>query len=248
MQLYIIRHAQSTNNARWLETRSSLGRDEDPGLTEIGKKQAQILGEFLSRSSSINPLHEHDPRNQAGFDLTHLYCSLMLRSVQTGTELAKATGLPLEGWVELHETGGMITGDGEMEPYRGIPGKPRSYFEENYPDLILPDGVDENGWWNRPFEGEEERPLRAQRVIQKLITRHGRSTDRIAIVTHGAFSNYLIRGLIGLTENASLWFDLSNASITRVDFIRDRDQPENIFRVIFYMNRLDFMPNELITP
>jgi len=248
MQLYIIRHAQSANNARWLETRSSLGRDEDPGLTEIGKKQANRLGEFLSKPSSMDPLHEHDPRNLAGFNLTHLYCSLMLRAVQTGTGLSKATGLPLMGWVDLHETGGMITGDGEVEPYRGMPGKSRSYFEKNYPGLILPDEVGENGWWNRPFESEEERPLRAQRVIQRLTEQHGSTEDRIAIITHGAFSNYLLRGLIGLPDEAPLWFDLSNASITRVDFLKDRDNPENVFRVIFYTNRLDFLPEELITP
>ena len=47
MQLYFIRHGQSENNARWMSTGSHRWRSEDPGLTEVGQQQAEILAQFL---------------------------------------------------------------------------------------------------------------------------------------------------------------------------------------------------------
>ncbi len=41
MQLYIIRHGQSFNNALWDRTGGGNGRLPDPHLTEIGQQQAE---------------------------------------------------------------------------------------------------------------------------------------------------------------------------------------------------------------
>ena len=49
MELYLIRHGQSTNNARWetLDGRSTVPVS-DPTLTEKGVRQAELLAEFLA--------------------------------------------------------------------------------------------------------------------------------------------------------------------------------------------------------
>ena len=52
MQLYFIRHGQSTNNALWDSTSEEKVRVEDPELTDIGKKQAQHLAEYIQRKDS----------------------------------------------------------------------------------------------------------------------------------------------------------------------------------------------------
>ena len=43
MELYMVRHAQSINNALWDRHQSSEGRLPDPGLTELGNEQAARL-------------------------------------------------------------------------------------------------------------------------------------------------------------------------------------------------------------
>jgi len=102
MQLYFIRHGQSENNALWMSTGSYKGRGEDPGLTAVGRQQAEILAQFLRRADSTLR-QPFDFQNVAGFGTTHLYSSLMVRAVATGTIIADALDLPLAAWEDLHE-------------------------------------------------------------------------------------------------------------------------------------------------
>ena len=47
MQLYLIRHGQSTNNARWeAQENYDTYRSSDPTLTEKGIRQAELLADF----------------------------------------------------------------------------------------------------------------------------------------------------------------------------------------------------------
>jgi 2,3-bisphosphoglycerate-dependent phosphoglycerate mutase len=242
MQLYFIRHAQSENNQHFIETGSMIGRIPDPDLTPTGRQQARVLADFLRKyhpNHQSRP-HGHDPQNLSGYDFTHLYCSLMVRSVVTGTELARALDLRLVGWPDLHESGGMYDLDPETGERVGLPGLSRADFRHHYPDLVLPESVDENGWWNRPHEAIEERRLRARRFLRNLLERHGDSGDRVAVISHGGFYNHLLRAVLGLPEADRLWFTINNTAITRIDFEGEQTW-------VSYMNRLDFMPEELIT-
>ena len=45
MTLFLIRHAQSANNALYDSSGSTIGRVEDPELTSLGVRQAQILAD-----------------------------------------------------------------------------------------------------------------------------------------------------------------------------------------------------------
>jgi len=111
MQLYFIRHGQSENNALYDLTGSNKGRNADPGLTAAGRQQAALLAQFLRQSNPEAPIIGRDAQNVAGFGLTHLYTSLMTRSVATGSVVAEALGLPLEAWEDLHEGGGIYLED-----------------------------------------------------------------------------------------------------------------------------------------
>ena len=72
------------------------------------------------------------------------------------------------------------------------------------------------------------------------------SDDRLAIVTHGGFSNYLMRAMLQISpeepDNRKLGYRLiyNNCAISRFDFIDNR-----VFMV--YNNRADFLTDELIT-
>jgi 2,3-bisphosphoglycerate-dependent phosphoglycerate mutase len=240
MQLYFIRHAQSTNNALWDATGSSKGRIIDPELTDAGRQQALFLAQFLCVANPSSNSNGRDLQNTAGFGITHLYTSLMVRAVATAAAIAHALRLPLQAWPELHEAGGIYREDHLTGQLIGLPGKDRTYFTNNYPELILPDWLDGSGWWNRPFEQPEERPLRARRILEELLKRHGRTQDRVAMVSHGEIYNHLLTALSNLPSRDGLWFALNNAAITRIDF-------EGNGVVFVYKNRADYLPVEIIT-
>ncbi|MEJ2747563.1 MAG: histidine phosphatase family protein, partial [Anaerolineae bacterium] len=201
--------------------------------------------EFLARPASGIPAPERD--NRDGFGLTHLYCSLMERAILTGTYIAQATGLPLVGLVDIHEWGGIYHIDEANNERIGLPGPDRNYFTSRHPHLILPESLNHEGWWNREPETQEERPLRARRFWQFLLKEHGGTDDRVAIVSHGGFTQTLLATLLNrdapditLGLPANVWFVANNVSISRFDFEADH------FR-IGYLNRVDFLPDELIT-
>jgi 2,3-bisphosphoglycerate-dependent phosphoglycerate mutase len=226
MQLFFIRHGQSANNLLYATTGSDIGRDSDPILTETGYQQAALLADYLARES---------------FNLTHLYTSLMVRSVSTGMVLADRMGLGIVAWPDLHEEGGIYLSDGQGNRV-GQPGKDRMYFETHFPKLILPETLNSAGWWNRPYEEIEERPARARRFLQELLTRHGGTDHRVAVISHGGFYNLVLNALLNLPEKNWVWFILNNTAITRIDFSSDPDRIEFV-----YHNHTRFLPNQLIT-
>lgn len=243
MQLYFIRHAQSENNQIYAETGSHSGpkRRDDPELTPLGYQQAGKLAHFLRDHGRPDARKEwgYDTQNLAGFGITHLYCSLMVRAVATGSIVSKALGLPLVAWEEFHEVGGIHRKDDQTGERIGLPGKNRPYYEEHYPELILPASLGEDGWWAfRPFEDREARIPRARRILDQLQTRHGNSEDKVAVISHGGTYGILLRTFYNLPWG--YWFSLSNTAITRIDFLEDRT-------TVRYMNRLDFMPYDMAT-
>jgi 2,3-bisphosphoglycerate-dependent phosphoglycerate mutase len=257
MQLYFIRHAESANNRLYLDTGTSQGRSEDPELTPLGRQQAQHLAQRLANpalylQSSLS--RRFYPADQVP-TLTHLYCSLMVRAVETAQTAAQTLGLPVQAWPDLHETGGiyldMPNGSLDTTMRMGQPGKPRSYFTQHYPGLQLPAEVSEQGWWNRPFEEEDARVERANRVLGDLLVRHAApcpdgTEERVAVVSHGGFYNYFIRVVLGLpprqriNDLSDTWFELNNTAITRLDY-------HNGSWLVAYLNRVDDLPLEMIT-
>jgi 2,3-bisphosphoglycerate-dependent phosphoglycerate mutase len=240
VQLYFIRHGQSENNLLWQRTGASVGRSEDPELTPTGQRQAEALAHYLHQTPPVVGVTRPDNQNVSGFGITHLYSSLMVRAVNTGTILSRALGLPLVAWEDTHERGGIYRRDEQTGERIGVAGNNRSYFEEHYPDLALPASLGDAGWWSRPYETAEQALCRAECFLRDLLERHGDTEDRVALVSHGGFYNSLIVSLLALPAQDGYWFSLNNAAITRMDF-----HPDGVGLV--YANRVDFLSRELIT-
>lgn len=247
MELYFIRHGQSISNANW--NQSDFLPPPDPELTEAGHTQAARLASYLSERQVIHENGCWNLQNHAGFGLTHLYTSPMQRAVDTAFPTAKALGLPLTLWPEIHEEGGAFVHypDGKEEI---LPGNPRSYYEQRYPDLHLPDRLDEQGWWrSRPVETVEEGHERALQVVNELIARHGdqqgQPEQRVAIFSHGGFFLHMMSVLFKMqyrqgANGARVWLFMNNTGITRIDIRKDEI-------LLCYVNRADHLPMELIT-
>jgi 2,3-bisphosphoglycerate-dependent phosphoglycerate mutase len=239
MRLYFIRHGQSSNNALWDATGASDGRSEDPDLTEIGKQQAAALAEFI-RAKDAQADGKAPAAHRDTFGFTHLYSSLMVRAVRTATALSEAIRVPLVAWPEIHETGGIYLKDRQSGTYHGQPGKTRSFFQNNFPQLVLPEALNAGGWWNRPSETEAEWLPRAKGVLHSLVERHAGTDDRVAIISHGGFYQLLIREIFEMKGSKGGFF-LFNTGITRLDF-----SPDGLADLIYH-NRTDHLPGALIT-
>ncbi len=128
MRFYFIRHGQSVNNAIYEATGRSDGRSEDPQLTEIGQQQARLLADFL-RAKDAQASGNAQALKRDYFGFTHLYTSLTLRAVQTGTAVSEALNIPLVAWPEIHETGGIYLEDPASGELGASPAKPGRFFK-----------------------------------------------------------------------------------------------------------------------
>ncbi|HEX9331893.1 MAG TPA: histidine phosphatase family protein [Anaerolineales bacterium] len=253
MEFYFIRHGQSQNNANW--NNPDYKESPDPALTDLGLEQAHYLAEFLKKNQTITDDKVWNIQNRYGFGLTHIYTSLMERAVSTAAPIAQALDIPLLAWKEIHEEGGIFSrGDKRSSPVDkanvlGLPGRPRSFFAQNFPTLTLPEDLDETGWWNRPFEAEDERQIRADQVFADLLARHkdreGQPEDRIAFVSHGGFFMRLMSAILKLPWRQAAfglrsWIILNNCSISRFEVHKEEIN-------IAYLNRTEYLPDHLVT-
>lgn len=252
MQLYIIRHGQSTNNVSM--ARDPDDRVVDAPLTELGHKQAECLAQYLATA----PNRDTGVEKQYGFPLitpeigvgfTHLYCSPMQRALQTAQPIAKALGLTPHVWVEIHEHGGQHLKVNGVPT--GFPGKTRAELLAEFPDYVLPDDFREDGWW-RVENGEEDIIgcfSRALRVAHKLHQRAAQNrqagiSERIAMITHGTFIDALLKALFNQLPASPanmLYYTHYNTGMTRLDFM-----PSGYPR-FRYLNRVDHLSPDLIS-
>ncbi len=233
MELYIIRHGQSTNNA----LRSAVGRVHDAPLTEIGVRQAEALAAHLAGGPYPESLWE----SRAGYDFDHLYCSAMQRALQTAAPVSKALGLKPEVWVEVHEQGGIYL-DSDDGQYVGYPGMTRAEIMERFPDYVLPETVTESGWWSdKTYENIGTASGRAIAVAEILIARSKQGDERIALISHGFFVSLLIKALLNQLPSATTYYHHYNTGISRIDI-----QPDAPL-ILRYLNRTHHLTPELLT-
>jgi 2,3-bisphosphoglycerate-dependent phosphoglycerate mutase len=242
LELYFIRHAQSINNVFYEDESQATyfdNRVPDPDLTSKGEEQAKIVADYLSQPFKVSGA---DPQNRNGFGLTHLYCSLMLRAVKTGTAISKSTRLPLVAFPDIHETGGIF--DVEMadeEPvFVGQPGLGRAYYQKHFPDLVIPEDLPDDGWWNRDIEPRENYLPRAQKIIDQLLKNHAGKNHRVGLVLHGGIFARILTALLDI-KREKYWFLMNNCAISRVDVEDDGHV------LLMYLNKVEHLPDHLIT-
>jgi len=236
MILYLIRHGQSTNNlldAELKERTEQSPYDEymkrrvsEPPLTANGEKQADQLGRFIGN-----------------LPVAHLYCSPMLRTMQTMRPVAASLGRAPSVWVDLHEHGGIFQRAGADAEAVGLPGMGRTEMAANFPGYRL-DGIDDKGWW---FGGEEDRAgchARAARVLEELhrMAQKLAADETVAAISHGTFMDSLLKAIVGRLPGDEFYFNHHNTGITRIDFLPWEGRSSVAF--IRYVNRIDHLADD----
>ncbi|MFN7035780.1 MAG: histidine phosphatase family protein [Bellilinea sp.] len=235
MRILFIRHAQSTNNLLWDQTGSNDGRSSDPNLSELGIKQSLALRDHFGRYLSMKAAVQFpDLKN------IYLYSSLMWRSLQTAQPIADRYNLPILGLRDLHEVGGVYLKDPETELNVGLPGKKPSELKMAYPRLQFVEELDGQGWYNASYELDEQAHQRAKRVVNWLMEQH-RNTDHVVVlISHGAFFNYFMNELLGITPPYQGWFVMNNTGVTQIEV-----EKEELY--ILFINRIDHLPVDWIS-
>lgn len=247
MILYIIRHAQSANNriAAGIEYEVYMrDRSPDPPLTELGHLQAQTVAQHLAESAAAEPC---DARETADTRITHLYCSAMLRTLQTTQAVAQTLALAPEIWLDLHEHGGLFHGNPRNgDNLRSYPGITRQQVGREFAGFVLPAEITEEGWWRGVYEdmpGCYARAIRVARTLRRRAeaNRAAGIAERIALISHGTFIDCLLKALFNQAPQRQLFYFHYNTAITRVDF-----RPDDTL-LLRYLNRTQHLPAELLS-
>ncbi len=245
MKLFLIRHAQSANN--YLAEQAKLEeymdqRSAEPPITEIGQRQAQLVADHLANNAHPESGQERGNPHQRGYGFTRLYCSPMLRTMQTALPISKALGLKPELWMDIHEHGGIFQGDPQKGTVVDCFGLTRQEMLAQFPDYVLGDEVTDKGWWPGGYEEMEGCYQRAHRVAEQLCE-WGKTlpNERIALVAHGTFMDALLKAILGQDFASQFYYSHYNTAITRVDYT-----PRG-FILLRYINRTEHLPADLIT-
>ena len=228
MHVYLIRHAESENNA--LREDAMGQRKVDPDLTALGYQQRDKLAEFIARA---------DDGIYGKFGITNLYASAMYRSLLTAEPLSQALNLRTRLWLDLHEKGGLFQRqNGFVMGFRGMT---RTAIARQFPGYDMPDEVSEDGWYAAELAHEPETHsfYRAIKVAKALRQRR-HSDDVIALVSHAGFMDVLLKAIFDQLPSRphSMRYYHQNTAITRVDYAGGRP-------ALAYLNRCDHLPAEL---
>ena len=221
MDFYLIRHGQSVNNA------SPDALEPDPALTNLGREQADQVGKALKEKG-----------------IHRIYCSPMLRALQTAEIIGRILSLPPHVYVGLHEWDG-IWEAGVGRYGATLPGLTRTQMREICPNVVLPDDVTDEGWLFSEWGNVElmlQRAFRDSKLfIQQAEATHGESVERVAVVSHGGFLATMICAFLELTPNDDPdHFAHRNGAISKI-----RKTPEGT--QLRYLHRISHLPKEMLT-
>lgn len=247
MKLYLIRHAESANNAAWSNAAGEPhARKPDPEITDIGHAQSAFLARHIATPGTEPRQGALKSAGEPHYHFKTLYCSLMTRSAQTADYIAAQNRLAPIALPDVFERKGLFDHDDQGNEI-GVAGPGRSYFENKFPSLILPDELDENGWWDRPVESDSSFIPRVAEALESIIKQHQHSNNSVALVVHGDFLDQSINYLMNVPRTPanyrSPWvanWVFHNTSVSRIDIT---DKARNVI----YLNRIDHLPAEFVT-
>ena len=218
MEIYLIRHAQSTNQV--LDNREDIVFD--PHLTDLGHQQADHLARFFEAGEESVRFAESR--------VDRLVCSPMWRALQTARPLAEVLDLRPEVWVDVHEQ--VLTSENQL-------GSTREEISTAFPGYVLPDVVTDEGWWRGGRETRSGRMERALKVSGQLQERAAEG-EHLAIVSHARFIDSLLKAVQNQLPSRRTWYHHGNTAVSRIALTEERLE-------IRYLNRMSHLPPDLVS-
>ncbi|QDT09955.1 histidine phosphatase family protein [Planctomycetes bacterium K23_9] len=223
MHLYLIRHAESENNAK-----PAYQRVEDPGLTPVGHLQSQHLATWLETLK---------------FDV--LITSPFRRALQTIKHFIDASPRQIDVWHDVFERGGCFRGHGPQATQggEGLGRNEIGSFLQCDPSLVtIDETISENGWWYRKArETDSEAKRRAKVVRQRVVDTFGQTQQSVVVVSHADFIELLLAEIFaGVLDTSSVGL-LRNTGITRLNFSGDQWELD-------WLNSVSHLPAKLSVP
>lgn len=218
--VYLVRHAQSANNAKAVEQRCC-----DPSITRLGEQQAEMTARLLGE-----------------LEFESLVCSAFRRALQTAQWIGRCTRLTPEVIVAMHEHGGCYEGWND-ENFVGRPGLTAGEIHAEFGDVQLPADFPESGWWQSSSrESQEASGQRAFRMVELLKSRLKTGNGNLVCVTHADFLNKILQAMFGVKIRSHESFpDLKNTGVTQVGL------EENEWK-LYQLNSVEHLPESLVTP
>lgn len=219
MQLFLIRHAESENNAR-----PPYQRVEDPSITAVGRLQAESLGRWIRALRT---------------DV--LVTSPFRRTLQTSRMMVDGSGpAELMVWHDVFERGGCYAGHPDIG-VRGCPGLGRSSIQGELPLATVDDSISEDGWWiGRGMETDQETRARAVAVVSRFADTFGERNASVVAVLHADLIRVMLSEMLAGVADPRQFGPLRNAGITKVDYDGDRWRLD-------WLNSVSHLPPRLIT-
>lgn len=219
MHLYLIRHAESENNAR-----PEHERIEDPPITQRGVLQAGCLAQWIA---------------QLPLDL--LLVSPFRRALQTVVPALGYKSIPIEVSTDIVERGGCYRG-WQQENWSGAAGFTPHDILSLIPDAQVDPRITGSGWWAcKPRESDADALRRACDFKARLETFHAPVQKHLAVVTHAEFQRLLLVELLRSQGVAGHhWGAICNAGITCLTYQDQRWQLQ-------WLNSVSHLPHELVT-
>lgn len=219
MQLYLIRHAESENNAK-----PPYARVEDPPITAVGKLQSEFLASWL-RTLQIDAL----------------ITSPFRRTLQTTRYLLNVAPQRLHVWHDVFERGGCFRGHGP-DATEGGPGLGRSEIQRliDHDDCQIDESISESGWWgSKDRETNDEVVARAKQVLGRLEQSFD-SGQAVVVITHADFKRCLLTEILGNVIDIDCVGLLRNTGVTKLVYEHSRWSVQ-------WLNSVTHLPPKLIT-
>lgn len=222
MQLYLIRHAESANNAKAPHERTA-----DPSITDLGKKQTEHLSAW-TRTLKIDTL----------------ITSPFRRALDTTLGILNTTPQHVHVWHDIYERGGCYGGydPEEIAGAMGM-GSPEilEHLDVDNGGCTIDPTIDTFGWWGgKDQETDDQAACRAAAVTGRLQKTFGASGKTIVMVTHADFKRLLLEAMLPSVLDPHSVGPMRNTGITKVNFAGTHWQLD-------WLNSVSHLPAELIT-
>ena len=196
LELYLVRHGESTSNAG-LDGEMSEEYKVDPPLSDLGIREAELLGEYFS-----------------DLELDCILASGLRRASRTGHEVAKRQ--PANGAKQV-EVNKIFT---ECGTGLGTKGRTVEEIQKDFPTVISAEGTDpdERVVYHDKLKTDAEYLERGKKAIEYIRNRF-HNGEKVMVTAHAAFNTFMLYAALELGWEQVFDPSFNNTGVTKIIFL-----------------------------